>query len=288
MTVTLNLAHIVFRQSGHTLLDGIDFTVARGQIVGLLGINGAGKSTTLKIAAGILQPSQGHVITPPLASVGYVPEQPPLIPHWTVKRFLQHACALHDLPARTHAAAIARVSEQCELSKLLSQTCATLSKGNQQRVALAQALLPQPDILLLDEPTAGLDPRQMRLFRQLLQSLKSQTAIVFSTHILQEVSVLCDNVVIIRAGRQVAMLPVAGQKQQLLIQFTTPLASSVFADCPAWQSGDGKQHCFRLSNNANTNNVLAYCLQKQLPIERVLGAEQQLEDEFLAHIGQVA
>lgn len=288
MPTVLTLANISYQQSGHTLLDNIDFSVATGQILGLLGINGAGKSTTLKVAAGILTPSKGSVSIHSEKPCGYVPENPPLIHNWTVKRFLQHSCTLQSLPSTTHEAAMQRVSQQCELSNILDKTCETLSKGNQQRVAIAQALLHQPDVLILDEPTSGLDPKQISLFRALLQQIKQHTAIVFSSHIMQEITALCDTAIIIHNGLQLDTLDLSQYKRHLLITFTQAQPDSAFAHCPAWHAGHGKQHQFLLHESETSDEILAYCLQHNLSIHRISGSEQWLEDEFLTRIGQAA
>lgn len=286
MSALLCLQNITFSQSDYQLLHGIQFDIARGQVIGLLGTNGAGKSTTLKIAAGLLSPTRGRVIITPNSQTAYVPERPPLIPNWTVRQFLRHVCTLQGLDITIQQQSIERVMTQCQLSEILDKACATLSKGNQQRVALAQALLPQPDILLLDEPTSGLDPQQIHAFRELLLTLKSETAIVLSSHIMQEVTALCDTAIVIHNGHQISTLDIKQLSQALLITFAAPLSNDTFADCPAWQSGDGKQHQFSLNDSTNHDSILTYCLQKKLPIRRVADATDCLENQLLAHIEQ--
>lgn len=284
-TSALTLQHVAYSQSDLSLLSGINFSLSYGQIVGLLGVNGAGKSTTLKIAAGILHPDSGNVIHPTDIRIGYVPEIPPLLPTWTVKQFLQHACLLQHLPISTHQTAVRRVNELCDLHAIQHQHCATLSKGNQQRVAIAQALLHQPDILILDEPTSGLDPQQIYRFRDLLQTLKTDTAIILSSHIMQEITALCDRTIILHDGKQVGELDFSERNQRLLIEFSHAVSSDCFADTATWQSGNGTHHQFRLSNETSKNDILAYCLEKQLPIQRMTGIEDLAEQDFLTLIG---
>ncbi len=285
MLPLLSLKNLHYQQNGLTLLSDIHFSLTRGQMLGLLGVNGAGKSTTLKMAVGLLQPDSGKVIRQANARIGYVPEIPPLMPTWTVKRFLREACRLHAIPDRQQASAISRASQDCQLEDIINQSCATLSKGNRQRVNIAQALLHQPDILILDEPTSGLDPQQIYRFRALLHTLKAETAIVLSSHIMQEVTSLCDSAIVIHAGQQIGELDLSMRHQRILIEFACPAQPELFVDCPAWQSGEGRQHQFS-TETLSENDVLAFCLQKQLPISRVVGAEDLAEREFLTLIGQ--
>lgn len=296
----LTLHNIHFSQNGNALLSGIDFSVAKGQIIGLLGVNGAGKSTTLKIAAGILLPTNGTVYygngsantkaTPnnktEKCRIGYLPEHPPLIEAWTVGHFLRHVCTLHKLPKQHWQTAIERVTEQCSLQSILQQSISTLSKGNRQRVALAQAVIHRPDLLILDEPTSGLDPRQISQFRELILNLKPDTAIILSSHIMQEITALCDTTFIIHEGKQLGELSLSGHQQQLFIEFAQPLSQDTFTGIPAWQSGDGRQHQFSVTCQDEQNALLAACVAKHLPIVRIAGVEQLLESEFLSLIAQ--
>ncbi|MEZ0608748.1 gliding motility-associated ABC transporter ATP-binding subunit GldA [Fibrella sp. WM1] len=198
-------------------VDDLTFSVAPGQIVGFLGPNGAGKSTTMKIATGYLPPSSGTVLvnghdvqTDPMAvrrSVGYLPEHNPLYLDLYVKEFLQFAGRLHALSGQTLNQRIADVLEQVGLGPEQHKRIGQLSKGYRQRVGLAQALLHNPPVLILDEPTTGLDPNQLADIRQVIKTAGRDKTVLFSTHIMQEVEALCDRVVIINKGQLVADSP---------------------------------------------------------------------------------
>lgn len=202
------------RRYGERLaLAGLDLTLARGEILGLLGPNGAGKSTTLRILSGTLPPSAGTVrlggvdlLARPLAAkrrLGYLPEVPPVYADMRVADYLTYCGRLHGLKRQRLLAAVTRAIERCQLGEVRHRVIGNLSKGYQQRVGLAQAILHKPDVLILDEPTVGLDPLQMREIRQLMQQLRAGRAIVFSSHILPEIQALCDRVVILRDGQPV-------------------------------------------------------------------------------------
>lgn len=284
----LTLHHVGFSQSQVTLLSDINFSVGKGQTIGLLGVNGAGKSTTLKIAAGILLPSAGRVIRETSLRIGYLPERPPVIEQWTVGRFLRHVAILHQLPTQQVQLAIERVVELCDLARVFHRSIGALSKGNQQRVAIAQAMIHEPDVLLLDEPTSGLDPQQIMQFRELLKTIQAETAIVLSSHIMQEVTALCNRAVIIHEGRQVADISLDAQENRLLVTFSEPISTTLAKQLPYWHSGQQQLHQFTVHSTVEQDALLAACLQKGLSVVRLSGVEQVLESEFLARIGQSA
>lgn len=285
MQAILSLHHVDFSQSGFALLQGIDLALYRGQVLGLLGVNGAGKSTTLKIAAGLLTPTGGQVSISPQARIGYLPEIPPLIDSWSVKGFLHHVCHLHQLPAKQRGEAVERVIKLCRLEKIFNQSIATLSKGNRQRAAIAQSIIHQPDILILDEPTSGLDPQQISFFRQLIQEIKPQTAILLSSHIMQEITTLCDSVAIIHQGQKQQGLALHEQ-QGIVIEFSHPVSPNELKKLPQWQSGTGTLHRFAVSSASEQNKLLQHLLAMRLSIHRISGSEQILENTFLQLIGQ--
>jgi len=192
-------------------VDGVSFQIGRGEIVGLLGHNGAGKSTIMKMLTGYLEPSHGQVLIDgedvaahrekARMRIGYLPENCPVYPEMTVIDFLDYTATLRGLTASQRPAAIRQVIKQTELAEKAASVIATLSRGFCQRVGLAQALLHNPDILILDEPTNGLDPRQIIHVRELIRRLGEHATVIVSTHILQEVEALCDRVLILRQGR---------------------------------------------------------------------------------------
>ena len=192
-------------------VDGVSFTVKRGEILGFLGPNGAGKSTTMKLITGFVSPNagtaivDGHDVTQePVAvkrKVGYLPENAPAYPEMTVEEFLTFIAETRGFRGVARAAAVDRAAELTHLTPVRRQTFETLSKGYKQRVGLAQALLHDPPVLILDEPTDGLDPNQKNEVRALIKNMATEKAVVLSTHILEEVEAICTRVIIISAGK---------------------------------------------------------------------------------------
>ena len=190
---------------------GITFSVREGEIVGFLGPNGAGKTTTMRILAGIFPPTSGEVrvaghdpLREPLAcrrAVGYFPEYAPFYPELSVVGYLRLVARLKRLPPGSRGGAVARVLADCGLESVARRRVGTLSKGYRQRVGLAQALCGDPPILILDEPTIGLDPAQVVEIRELVRSLRGTRTVLFSSHILSEVEALCERVIVIAGGR---------------------------------------------------------------------------------------
>jgi ABC-2 type transport system ATP-binding protein len=195
-------------------VDGISFSVARGEVLGFLGPNGAGKSTTMRMITGFMPASSGTVSVgghdvedSPLEAkrlIGYLPENAAAYPDMTVHGFLGFAAEMRGLHGEARKKALARVVERCFLGSVLHQSIDTLSKGYRHRTCLAQALIHDPEVLIMDEPTDGLDPNQKHEVRNLIRELGKTKAIVFSTHILEEVDAACSRAIIIDRGRIVA------------------------------------------------------------------------------------
>lgn len=200
-------------------VDDISFTAEKGEIVGFLGPNGAGKSTTMKIATGYLPPTSGtvrvaghDVATDSLAvrqRVGYLPEHNPLYLDMYVHEYLEFIGSVHGLKGSNLRNRVAELVRRVGLSREQNKQIGALSKGYRQRVGLAQALIHNPDVLILDEPTTGLDPNQILEIRQLIREVSEDKTVIFSTHILPEVTALCSRVIIISRGKLVADAPVA-------------------------------------------------------------------------------
>ena len=194
----------------HLALDRVSFEVEKGDIVGFLGPNGAGKSTTMKIITCFLPPSAGtatlagfDILKNPMEvrrHIGYMPENVPLYTEMRVREYLNFRAKIKDVPARERKARVEKVMERCWLTSVQRQTVGTLSKGYRQRVGLADAMVADPEILILDEPTIGLDPNQVRQVRSLVKELGTDHTVLVSTHILPEVEMVCDRVVIINRG----------------------------------------------------------------------------------------
>ena len=201
-----------------------DLQLRRGEVLGLLGPNGAGKSTTLRMLTGNLAPSSGSVeicgidlLDKPQeakAHVGFLPEIPPLYFDMTVNEYLLLAARLHRVPKEALKAALENVKQRCGLEQHSNNLIGTLSKGYQQRVGIAQAIIHNPDVIILDEPTVGLDPNQMREIRQLIRELGTTSSVILSTHILPEVENVCDRVQIMHQGSIVFDQPMIDLRQQ--------------------------------------------------------------------------
>jgi ABC-2 type transport system ATP-binding protein len=195
-------------------IEDVSFTVQRGEILGFLGPNGAGKTTTMRILTGYMPATGGtcrigglDVFEQPVAvkrKIGYLPENVPLYPEFTVTEYLQFVARIKGVPKGDGAAVLERIVGRCGLESVRNRLIAQLSKGFRQRVGLAQALIHDPEVIVLDEPTIGLDPAQIREVRELIKGLGRDHTIILSSHILPEVSQVCDRVVIINKGRIVA------------------------------------------------------------------------------------
>lgn len=195
-------------------VDGISFTVERGEVLGFLGPNGAGKSTTMRMITGFIPPTEGTITVggfdvvdqgiPARRLIGYLPENAPAYTDMTVHGFLSFAAEIRGLSGEAKSKAVARATEMCFLESVLHQSVETLSKGYRHRTCFAQSIIHDPDVLVLDEPTDGLDPNQKHEVRQLIKRMGEKKAIIFSTHILEEVDAVCSRAIIIDRGRIVA------------------------------------------------------------------------------------
>jgi ABC-2 type transport system ATP-binding protein len=211
----IEVQHLTKRYGRVTAVDDVSFRVERGEILGFLGPNGAGKTTTMRILTGYMPPTEGRaavagfdVFDQPIEAkrrTGYLPETPPLYPDMTVREYLDFVAKIKGVPPRERKERVNTAMERTRVADMASRHCGKLSKGYRQRVGLAQALIHNPEVLILDEPTAGLDPKQIIETRDLIRSLAGDHTIVLSTHILPEVSQTCQRVVIINRGRVVAV-----------------------------------------------------------------------------------
>ena len=210
----IQVEHLVKRYGVHTAVDDLSFTVEKGQIYGFLGPNGAGKSTTMNIMTGYIAANSGTVTIngydilkqPEIAKrcIGYLPEVPPLYTDMTVREYLMFAAELKKVGRRERAAHVEAVIEQIQLQEVQERLIRNLSKGYKQRVGLAQALIGDPDVLILDEPMVGLDPKQIIEMRDMIRGLAKEHTVILSSHILSEVSAVCDHIMIISAGKLMA------------------------------------------------------------------------------------
>jgi ABC-2 type transport system ATP-binding protein len=211
----IEVQHVTKQYGRVTAVDDVSFRVERGEILGFLGPNGAGKTTTMRILTGYMPATEGKafvagydVFTHPLEAkrrTGYLPEMPPLYPDMTVREYLDFVARIKGVPTAERKTRVASVMQRTHVADMTDRHCSKLSKGYRQRVGLAQALIHNPEVLILDEPTAGLDPKQIIETRQLIRELAGDHTIVLSTHILPEVAQTCQRVVIINKGRVVAV-----------------------------------------------------------------------------------
>lgn len=207
----LNVKSISRHYGEMKAVDDVSFSIEKGEIVGLLGHNGAGKTTIMKMLSGYLEPDTGsiefqgvQVSTDPAAlqsQLGYLPENPPVYPELSVAGYLDYAAELKGLTGEQKRKAIRHVVEATELETKLLSPIATLSRGMKQRVGVAQAIIGSPSLLILDEPTNGLDPTQTEQMRQVIRNISETATVILSTHIMQEVEALCDRAIIIRQGK---------------------------------------------------------------------------------------
>ncbi|HVU22756.1 MAG TPA: ABC transporter ATP-binding protein [Opitutus sp.] len=225
-TPAIEVSHLVKTFAGVAAVSDITFTVARGEIVGFLGPNGAGKSTTMRILTGYLPATAGsvRVCGVPVASapgevkrrVGYMPENNPLPEDMRVSEYLYFRGRLKEIPRRKLGPRIDEVLELCDLKRVRHRIIGKLSKGYRQRVGIAESILAEPPVIIMDEPTIGLDPHQILIVRDLIASLRGRMTVIISSHILPEIEVTCDRVLIINQGRLVAQGTPADLRREVL------------------------------------------------------------------------
>ncbi len=211
----ISVSNLSKRFGQFVAVDNLSFEVQAGEVLGVLGPNGAGKTTTMRMVTGYVPPSAGRVrigghdlYDRPVAAkklIGYLPENPPLYPEMTVGRYLRFVAALKDVPQARLTSAVGQALERTRLADVTDERIGTLSKGCRQRVGLAQALVHEPPVLVLDEPTSSLDPKQRAEVRELIKTLRGYHTVLVSTHILPEVGEVADRVVILNRGRVMAV-----------------------------------------------------------------------------------
>jgi len=250
-TVTVEAVDLTRIYGGREAVSDVSFTLTKGEVLGFLGPNGAGKSTTMKMLTGNLAPSKGNVkicgidmVENPKAAkalIGYLPEQPPLYRELTVDEFLQVAARLHGVKSAHIKKAVESAKQRCGLTEMSKRLIENLSKGYQQRVGIAQAIIHNPMVVILDEPTVGLDPIQIRDIRTLIKDLGKEHSVILSTHILPEVEMVCDHVQIIYQGKLVFngaidVLEKQRQGNKLVIGLNKPPAHDELLKIPGVES----------------------------------------------------
>ena len=282
----------------HRAINQLSFTLKAGEVLGFLGPNGAGKSTTMQVISGNLAPSEGEVkiaghdiIDAPREAkrqLGYLPEHPPLYRDASVDEYLGYCARLHRIPRQAVAAALDKVKAQCGLEASGRRLIGNLSKGYQQRVGIAQAIIHDPPVVILDEPTVGLDPIQIREIRDLIRSLGSERSVILSTHILSEVQATCDRVQIIRAGELIYNASTESLNQRHEVSFKVALRKAVdIAELTAIAGVDHAETLadgrFRLifAKDATPDALVASAAQLQWGLYELIPEQQSLEDLFI-------
>ncbi|MDO9169378.1 MAG: ABC transporter ATP-binding protein [Methylobacter sp.] len=240
MTTLIEAEHLTRYYGKHCAVNDVSFTLAKGEVLGFLGANGAGKTTTMQMLCGNLAPSAGQItingfdlLDQPKAAkrnLGYLPDTPPLYKELSVQEFLLYCAKLHGVAKNSVTDAINRTKERCGLTEVAERLIVNLSKGFQQRVGIAQAILHNPEVIVLDEPTVGLDPIQIREIRTLIRELGQDHGVILSTHILTEVQESCSHVQIIHQGQLILNETIAGLNRQMdtgTLQITTRLAPDI-------------------------------------------------------------
>jgi ABC-2 type transport system ATP-binding protein len=306
----IEVAHLVKTFAGVPAVNDISFTAPRGEIIGFLGPNGAGKSTTMRILTGYLPATSGQVSICgfPVASepdavkrrVGYMPENNPLPEEMRVSEYLYFRGRLKEVPRRKLGSRIDEVLELCDLKRVRHKIIGRLSKGFRQRVGIAESVLAEPPVIIMDEPTIGLDPHQILIVRDLIASLRGRMTVLISSHILPEIEVTCDRVLIINQGRIVAQGTPANLRREVLgqsayeVEAAGPLGSlpfllsSVDPGLAVASEGDADPLGFRkitlktLNDDDAGEAILRAFLSEGLRVRSLSRARPTLEDVFLA------
>ncbi|UCF75743.1 MAG: ABC transporter ATP-binding protein [Betaproteobacteria bacterium] len=294
-------AHGLTRSFGnHVAVNNITLELRRGEVLGFLGPNGAGKTTTMQMLTGNIAPTHGAVSicgidllerpTAAKAHIGYLPEVPPLYRELTVNEYLRLAARLHRVPRAMLAEAVTRVQQRCGLVNVATKLIGTLSKGYQQRVGIAQAIVHAPDVVILDEPTIGLDPNQIRDIRGLIRELGGTHSVVLSTHILPEVEMLCDRVQIMHYGSIVYSDTIAALKQfergaTIVLGLRRPPPPEELAAVPgiaAVERTDETLFRVQVSLGADpTDALVSHAGAHDWGLYRIAPAQNSLEDVFV-------
>ncbi len=288
------------RFGSHAAVDNVDLHLNRGEIPGFLGPNGAGKTTTMQMLTGNLAPTTGAIricgvdlLESPVAAkahIGYLPEVPPLYRDLNVGEYLDLVARLHRVPKAQRAPAVKRAGERCGLADVSRKLIGSLSKGYQQRVGIAQAIVHEPDVIILDEPTVGLDPNQIRDIRALIRELGRAHSVILSTHILPEVEAICDRVQIMHHGKMVYADTIAELKQlhngrTLLVGLQQPPALdelAAIAGVAQVEAMADNQFRVRVAPDADpTARIVALAAQKNWGLRQIGPAQTSLEDVFV-------
>lgn len=297
--LTLSAQHLKRSFGKQTVIHDVSLQLHRGEVLGLLGHNGAGKSTTMQMLTGCLTPDSGTIAIcgidllrePTLAKahIGYLPETPPLYKEMTVADYLTFVARLHGLKAEAVPEALALALQRCGLNDKRNKLIGTLSKGYQQRVGIAQAIIHQPAIVILDEPTVGLDPTQIREIRTLIRELGNQHSVILSTHLLSEVESICDRVEIMQNGKLIygdtsARMQRYGQISGFTVSLRNPPAlSELQGIVGVTRVEQMTAHEFRVLHALEHNpsaELLTLAAQQGWHLEQLTPLQTRLEDVY--------
>lgn len=296
----------------HTAVDHISFHLEKGRIYGLLGPNGAGKSTTIKMLTGCLFPTEGSItingydlLEEPeqaKACIGYLPERPPVYPAMTPREYLMFLAELKGVPKAQRRAQVEAAMERTQITSMQNRLIHSLSKGYTQRVGIAQLLLGQPKVLVLDEPLTGLDPAQIMEMRTLFKELGEEHTILFSSHILAELGMVCHRALVLAGGRLLADRPIealgdpaqTGSTLSLTICCTAEQAKALFADIPQvvsmeiadGEAGECHVQLHQIRDADVQSEVLGLIQQAGYRLRQMSEQESTLEEAFLSLITQ--
>ena len=297
--ITISARGLTRRFGNHAAVDGVDLTLTRGEVLGFLGPNGAGKTTTMQMLTGNLAPSAGSVEicgadllarpTAAKARIGYLPETPPLYRELTVDEYLMLAVKLHRVEQRHRRDAIERAKRSCGLTDVGRKLIGTLSKGYQQRVGIAQAIAHEPDVVILDEPTVGLDPNQIREVRALVRELGGAHSVILSTHILPEVEATCDRVQIMHHGKIVYSDTIRALKalhsgRSFVVGLKRAPAEAELAKSAGLalvERLDARMYRVELQNDGDAERLVARAVEKKWGLFHLAPAQTSLEDVFV-------
>jgi ABC-2 type transport system ATP-binding protein len=300
MATTLKASGLTRLFGPNKAVNNVSFELSKGEVLGFLGPNGAGKSTTMRMLTGNLAPTEGQVeicginiIEEPKlakANIGYLPEMRPLYKEFRVNEFLRIAAKLHNIPAKKINSSIDIAMEKCGLTHMSNRLIENLSNGYQQRVGIAQAIIHNPEIVILDEPTVGLDPIQIREIRKLIKEIGKEHSVILSTHILPEVEIVCDRVQIIDKGNLVFHGSIDDLKQQrrgnkLLVGFkktpTLKKLQSLF-DIVKIEKQEDLLHVIQFKNlDFDMEKFIQVCVKEKLGLFQVSPHITSLEDTFV-------
>lgn len=292
----LHVDHVSRRLGGRTVVHELSLELSAGTVLGLLGVNGAGKSTSLRMIAGVLAPDSGRILLdgvdlagqPGLArrDIGYLPENAPLHDELSVEEYLRFCARLHGVPRSRVASLVDRALLRCDLVDLRRRLLGTLSKGMRQRAGIAQAIVHEPRLIILDEPASGLDPVQARGLRGLIGNLREQHALILSTHVLSDVVACCDEVAILHQGslRHHQVLATSSQAGELLVELDRVV------DVDDWQgmgsvrsvrSGTARQWQVLMHDDADAASLASAIVARGWGLRQLRPSAEPLEYAFM-------